>query len=155
MLALARVETRAHLADAAASIAVVARVSRAYTPPLHCIRSNAIVNVSRGYAAITSCRKEQRTRPDSTRRNSGAAHSAMDFARRARVVCARGGKLLRCTVNRQSNQGLAVASPRAGGVRSNRPEEMDRGRFQSTRRVLLASHRTAIVACACALGVAH
>ena len=52
------VETLAHLADAAASIAVVARVPRAYTPPLHCIRSNAIVNVSRGYAAITSCRKE-------------------------------------------------------------------------------------------------
>src|SRR5438874_8073165 len=114
MLAFARVETRAHLADAAASIAVVARVSRAYTPPLHCIRSNAIVNVSRGYAAITSCRKEQRIRSDSTRRNSGAAHSEMDLCRHPRVVCARARNLLRCTVNRQRNQGLAVASPRAG-----------------------------------------
>jgi len=57
-LDVAGVETLAHLADTAAPIAVVAGVSRAYTPPLHCIRSNAIVNVARGYAAITSCRKE-------------------------------------------------------------------------------------------------
>ena len=47
-LDVAGVESLAHVANAAASIAVVARVSRAYTLPLHCIRSNAIVNVSRG-----------------------------------------------------------------------------------------------------------
>src|SRR6478672_3747973 len=79
----------------------------------------------------------------------------MDFSRHARVVCARGGNLLCFTINRRSNQGLAVASPRARGVRSNGPKEMDRGRFQSTRRVLPAARRTAIVACACAVGVAH
>src|SRR5262245_32430232 len=79
----------------------------------------------------------------------------MDFSRRTRVVCARGGNLLRFTVNRQSNQGLAVASPRSRGVRTNGPKEMDRCRFEGTRRVLAAAQRTAIVACACAVGVAH
>ena len=61
---------------------MVARVSRAYTPPLHCIRCHAIVNVSRAEAAITSRRKEGRSRPNSAGRNSRATHSAVRFSRR-------------------------------------------------------------------------
>ena len=42
---------------------------------------------------------------------------------------ARRRNLLRCTADRRSNQRLAIAPPRAGGVRSDRAKKMERGRM--------------------------
>ena len=56
---------------------------------VHCIRRRAIVNVSRAEAAITSRRKEGRSRPNSAGRNSRATHPAIRIARRV-VACVLG-----------------------------------------------------------------
>ena len=70
-----------------------------------CIRCRAIVNVSRAEAAITSRRKEGRSRSNSAGRNSRATDQAVRLARRGDRVRARRRNLLRCTAGRRSNQG--------------------------------------------------
>ena len=105
--------------------------------PCRCIPSSAIVNVSRGEGAITSRRKQKRSRPDSAGGNSGTANSSVHLPRRGRRLCAGHCNLLGRSADWRSNQGVAVASPRTGGVRFDRPKEMERGDAKAREAYLL------------------
>ena len=119
------------------SVTVVAGVSRASSLqptrlPLQCT-ARATLHLQSRHSKRLACQSshhvpsanEGRSRPEAAGRNSRPTDSPVRFSRRHSRGCAGRRNLLRCTACWRSDQGVAVASARAGGVRSDRSKKME------------------------------